>query len=359
VRDCCDIEIGMSKLHQQALERHPGGIAIELTTNCNLTCKMCNEWKRRKHDIAHDKVLSLLDEARALGATGFNTCGTEPFMRDDTPAILAYAERIGFEEICVVSNGILLHEGQILETLGKLRNLNIVISLDGPKDVHDELRGSGVYEKAVEALHELRNRGITCSISSVIMRQTLNRLTEIVDLAADLSIPVISMQPYQRETAGLDSDHGRFEFQTEDEESINKKLSQLMIYAEQKNVILYTAGIMKYVPPYLAQGIIHIPPGGCNVPSRLLIVDSSGECYPCFQIRNRMKHKSMGNVFQSPLIDIWHNNIHQELNMMALNSKCPRCLAACSDMDSYNSMNPKHFLTAMISRLMKPFMDRL
>ncbi len=349
----------MSNLHQRAFERHPGAIAVELATHCNLACKMCSEWKRREHNMDYDKVLALLDEARALGAESFNSCGTEPFMREDTPDILTYAERIGFKEICVVSNGILLTEGQRLDALEKLRNLNIVISLDGPQDVHDELRGRGVYTKAVEALQELRKRGITCSISSVIMRQTLDRLKEIVDLAVDLGIPVISMQPYQRETAGLESNHSRFEFGPGDKVIINKKLRQLMLYAEQQKVIVYTAPMMKYVPSYLTRGSIHVPPEGCFVPSRLFIVDSSGECYPCFQIRNRMKHKSMGNVFKKPLDEIWHNHIHRELTIMALDRKCPGCLASCSDVESYDVPAHERWLSGRMGHVIRRSVSKL
>jgi radical SAM protein with 4Fe4S-binding SPASM domain len=346
-------------LDKQALERPPGGIAIALTTHCNLACKMCSVWKQREEELAHDKILSLMEEALSLGATGFYTCGTEPFTREDTPEILAYAERIGFQEICVVSNGLLLNTGQRLETLERLRNLNIVISLDGPKDVHDGLRGKGVFTSAVEALRELRQRGITCSISSVIMRQTLDRLKEIVDLAVDLGIPVISMQPYQRETAGLDNDHSRFEFRPEEEGDVDKKLRQLMMYADRKKVIVYTAGMMKYVPAYLSKGIRHVPPRGCYVPSRLMIVESTGECYPCFQISNSMKQRSMGNVHEKSLDEIWHNDIHRELIMLALNRKCPGCLAGCGDVESYNALSQGSLLSERMRHIIRRLVNSL
>jgi len=328
-------------LHRQAFDRPPGDIAIELSTHCNLACKMCNVWKRREEELGHDKILSLMEEARALGATRFSACGTEPFTREDTPEILAHAERIGFQEICVISNGVLLNKGQRLESLEKLRKLNIVISLDGPVEVHDDLRGKGVYGKAVETLRELRRREITCSISSVIMRQTIDRLAEIIDLAADLGIQVISMQPYERETAGLDNNHCQFEFRPEEEAAVDKKLRRLMTYAGQKKVRVYTASMMKFVPAYLARGIRRIPPMGCFVPSRLMIVDSAGECSPCFQMRNSMKHKSMGNVREKTLEEIWHNDIHRELTTQALNRKCPGCLAGCSDVESFNALSQR------------------
>lgn len=239
-------------LQRMALERPLDGIAILLTMYCNLACRMCSYWKKREHGVNHDRALSLLNEARALGATRFLPCGAEIFMREDTIDIISYAERIGFQEISVVSNGSLLNDKQRLNRLEKLRTLCVTISLDGPKEVHDQLRGKGVYDKAVEILRELRNRGITTGISSVIMRQTLDRLSEIIDLAAELSIPVISMQPYERETSGLDRNHSVFEFRPEEEGTVRKKLKNLMRYARSKEIQLHTGNMMKYVPPYIS-----------------------------------------------------------------------------------------------------------
>ncbi len=337
--------------HQRALDRSLESFSVELTTHCNLSCKMCSEWKRHEPEIDTNKILSLMDEARTLGANRFGTCGTEPFMRKDTTDILTYAERIGFQDICTVSNGLLLNNKKILDKLEKLRTLIVVISLDGSKDVHDDIRGKGSFKRAVEALCELRQRGITCSISSIIMRQTLDHLKEIVDLAVDLKIPVISMQPYQRETAGLDRDHSTFEFRTEEEEIIRKKLKLLMRYAAKRKVLVYTASMMKYVPPYLTRGIRFIPPNGCHVPSKVLKVDSSGNCYPCEMIRKRMSQKSIGNVYEKSLEDLWHNQIHRELNLLALNRKCPSCIAACSDVESYNTLDNKFRPVKLITRM--------
>jgi MoaA/NifB/PqqE/SkfB family radical SAM enzyme len=338
-------------VHKQALDRSLKSFGVELTTHCNLSCKMCSEWKRREPEIDSGKILSLMDEARTFGAKDFGTFGTEPFMRKDTADILTYAERIGFQQMCVVSNGVLLNNTQILDKLEKLRTLIMVISLDGPKEVHDDLRGKGVFDKTVETLRELRKRGITTSISSVIMRQTLDHLTEIIDMAADLDIPVISMQPYERETSGLDKNHEEFEFRPDEERAVRKKLKLLMRYAAKRNIVVYTASMMKYVPPYLTRGIRFIPPNGCQVPSRVLKVDSSGNCYPCIMIKNRMKQKSIGNVYEKPLEDLWHNQIHRELNFLALNRKCPSCLAGCSDVESYNAMENKMWPLKLIARV--------
>ena len=347
-----NIQNNIRSRQRMALGRPLDEIAIFLTTYCNLACKMCSFWKKREYGVNHDKVLSLLDEARALGATRFISCGAEIFMREDIFDILSYAERIGFQEISIVSNGSLLNDKQRLEQLEKLRTLCVTISLDGPKEVHEELRGKGVFDKAVETLRELSNRGITVSISSVIMRQTLDRLTEIIDLAAELGIPVISMQPYEREAAGLDNNHNAFEFRPEEEGTVREKLKNLMRYARLKKIQLYTANMMKYVPPYLSRGIRSVPHGGCFVPSRLIVVDTSGNCYPCFMFRN-LSINSMGNIKEESLKKTWHNQIHKETIQLVLQKKCPGCLASCSDVDSYNLTAQRGRVSKLITRLGK------
>jgi len=339
--------------YRQAFERNLGTFALSLTSNCNLACKMCSIWNRREHGVAYDKAISLLNQARALGATRFIPCGGEIFIRRDTVSILAHAERIGFEQISIVSNGTLLHKSEKMNQLQNMKTLLITISLDGPREVHDDLRGNGVYDLAVETLRELKDRGITTSISSIIMRQTIDRLEAIVDLAADLGIPVISMQPYQRETAGLDNDHAAFEFRPEEERSLRIRLTKLLHYAKKKNIIVYTANMMDRVPEYLTRGITNIPYKGCFVPSRMLLVDTSGETYPCFLMQRALQEKSMGNVNDHSLDSIWHNDIHKELILLGLNRKCPRCLAACSDIESYDGMSRKSRLSEWIRHFIR------
>jgi MoaA/NifB/PqqE/SkfB family radical SAM enzyme len=351
---CIMISHGKRKMqdrHKEALESSLWAISIELSTYCNLACRMCSVWKRRKHGAKYEKVISLLDEARTLGATCFGPCGAEPFIREDLIDIMAYAESIGYQEINVVSNGLLLNDRQRMDKLEKLRNLILTISIDGPRDVHDELRGKGVYKEAVEVLRELRRRGITCGVSSVIMRQTLDRLNEIVDLAAEMGICTISMQPYSREFAGADNDHSVFEFRVGEEEMIMKKLENLMRYAKSKRVSIYTANMMEWVPRVLTRRARPIPPDGCFVPSKRLVVDVSGETSPCFMLKDALPARSMGNVNQMSLDGIWHNAIHRELTLLGLHRKCVGCLAACSDVESYNALAKRSRLAGLLARL--------
>jgi len=324
---------------------------LPLCLQCDVisAVKCSGVWGSHIKDIPYEKVLSLLDNAYELGARHFDPFGTELFVRNDMPDILAYAEQIGFREIYVVSNGLLLNRSSLLDLLSKLKSLVMIISIDGPKAIHDEPRGNGVYNRAVSSLRELICKGIKTSIASIIMRPTLNHLDKIVDLAADLNIPVISMQPYNRDLAGPDCDHLMFEFRIDEKKMLANKINNLLKYARQKNVI-YTENMLKYVAPYLAEGVNPFPTKDCQIPSKTLVVDIEGNTNPCFVIK-----RNMGNINETNLSSIWHSDIRKEFVTSALAKKCSRCLRACSDVDGYNSKGIKNskFFNVMDWRLVR------
>lgn len=324
------------------LERSPASIAIKLTERCNLQCIMCKHRRQAgSEDMPYKKVLSLLDEAYELGAWRFDPYGTELFTRDDMPDILAYADRIGFREIYVVSNGLLLNNPELLDKLAAIKSLVITVSIDGPKSIHDGLRGNGVYDRALLSLLELGQKGIKRSIASIIMRPTIDHLHKIVDLAVELKIPVISMQPFCRDLASPDCDYRMFEFVPDEDKIVAIKLNNLLKYARQKKIIIYTGTMIKHVSSYLTKGIIPFPPHGCHVPLKTMVVDIQGNSYPCFSIL-----KNMGNVNEMSLSSIWKSNIHRKFAISAIEKKCPGCLMACSDVESYNAGLINNFILA-------------
>jgi len=348
--------LSVSNIHRGLLPgSSPGSIAIELTSRCNLHCKMCRFWKRRDKDVPYEKVLSLLSEAYELGARRFDPWGTELFMRDDILDILAYADRIGYCFINIVSNGILLNRPALLDGLAQIRSLVISVSLDGPETIHDELRGPGVFKQAVSSLRELGHRKVARGIASIIMRPTINHLDKIIDLAADLKIGTVSLQPFNRDFLEPGSDETLFDFRPYEKKMISKKVKYLLKYAKRKKVIIYTENMMKYTASYLASGINPIPPRGCQVPLKTLVVDIAGNTHPCFAIS-----KNMGNVNEMNLSSIWHGDIRREFAISAIQRKCPGCLRPCSDVEGYNSgmMNNFRRATDMAAGRLTRYMER-
>ena len=71
----------------------------------------------------------------------FYLSGGEPFIRKDTVDIIEYISGKGMSVI-MNDNGTLLTEEK-LKRIARIKNLTINFSIDGPREVHDTIRGKG------------------------------------------------------------------------------------------------------------------------------------------------------------------------------------------------------------------------
>ena len=129
--------------------------------------------------------------------------------------------------------------------------------------------------------------------------------------------------------------HRPFVFPTEERDRITSLLIALLDKARLAGVRVYTEALFPDIAPYLFDGRRPIPDGGCNLPSRFLLIDGRGETYPCFFMRGQ----SMGNVICGVrLRDIWFGPVKAEMQARGLQGRCPGCLAGCSDVESFNAV---------------------
>ena len=78
----------------------------------------------------------------------------------------------------IITNGIL-----ILKFIHIFkRNDGIKVSIDGDRETHDRIRGKGSYDKAIEALENLREDGIRHSIGFMVCRKNFYCIDHIIEL---------------------------------------------------------------------------------------------------------------------------------------------------------------------------------
>ncbi|CAN5653725.1 hypothetical protein BH09MYX1_BH09MYX1_55260 [soil metagenome] len=307
-------------------------LAVELTVYCNLKCKMCSVWELKEHGVPFDLAKKMLKQARDLGAHMFTPCGAESFMRKDFLDLVEYAHEIGYRTQDIVTNGTMITEAN-LDRLAKCPSVFLHISIDGPKEIHDDLRGEGNYDKSIACARECVRRGIRVGLSCVLMRETIDRAFHIVDMAAEIGIAEVSFQPFQEEISGPEKDLKRFSLLRTPKDVLKKQLESLSAHAKKTGVTIFTESMFGVIPDYLSTGKRPIPPGGCFLPSKFLLVDFRGDIYPCFFMRS--DDDRMGNVYKDEITDIWHAPHHNRLQVLALAEQCPGCLAACSDVDGF------------------------
>lgn len=194
---------------------------LEVTRRCNLRCVMCQytEWfkttpapEQRAGELTTDEWRAVIEQVPRLGLITFT--GGEPLVRGDFLQLLERAcarSRTHF-----ITNGTLLTEAvarrcvELAPQKPGQRGLDFVgLSLDGPEDVHDRIRGlAGAFGKSTAGIHWLtefrRQAGKRCPMvhmTTVIQDANLEALAEMPRVAAAHGADVLNLA---LETRSLD-----------------------------------------------------------------------------------------------------------------------------------------------------------
>ena len=165
----------------------PDVLSINLSLRCNLTCSMCTTCYDSP-ELSLDEIKSILDQASVWGVEVFNPLGGEPFMRGDVEDILSYAVRRGFF-VSITTNGTLISErraGRI--ALIPSDRLHMNISLDGDRQSNDEIRGEGMWERAISGFQRIRhadeeagNTHRKILANTILHARNIDRFEQILD----------------------------------------------------------------------------------------------------------------------------------------------------------------------------------
>ena len=147
----------------------PPFMIISVTRSCNLRCAGCFVHAQGRPvgaQMTEAELRTVLGEARDLGVSMVALAGGEPLTR---PEILDVA--VDFPEIMflLITNGSLI-DGPVLDKLERLGNVIPVVSLEGFEGETDGRRGDGVYQQAVRAMEQMKERGLFFGTSVMITR---------------------------------------------------------------------------------------------------------------------------------------------------------------------------------------------
>jgi len=166
--------------------------SYNVTSRCNMKCSFCDWWKMNTPELPTKKALTAIDEVCSLGVPFFDLSGGEPLLRKDLSTLAKKASSHG----CLVSmntNGALLKSDRASEIADTFDV--VVVSIDGPKEVHDKMRGvAGTYDKAVEAIKLLKARGVRVGVNSVVTPWNIEILPQFIEELHSL-VDFVQVQP--------------------------------------------------------------------------------------------------------------------------------------------------------------------
>jgi MoaA/NifB/PqqE/SkfB family radical SAM enzyme/SAM-dependent methyltransferase len=165
---------------------------LHVSDRCNLACRHClvSSGPAGLEGLETDVLLKTIRQARELGADTFYFTGGEPLLREDLPQVLHEVTESCAATAVVLTNGVLL-EGELSDRLSAVPRdrLFFQISLDGSTAArNDALRSTGSFDGAVRGIQAARALGFDVTVATVVLRQNLDDLRAITDLAHNLGV---------------------------------------------------------------------------------------------------------------------------------------------------------------------------
>ncbi len=163
---------------------------IHTNNSCNLCCSHClvSSGPDGDRGLPTEKILDIIDQARALGTKRFYFTGGEPLVRKDIislcEAVLADAEA----ELAILTNGTLFHGPRYEELKGlDKERLRLQISLDGSyPGTNDPIRGVGSFQRIVAGIETAIQDRFHVTVTTAITQANADDVPQVTRLIARL-----------------------------------------------------------------------------------------------------------------------------------------------------------------------------
>ena len=187
-------------------EHIPPFLIASITSKCNLHCAGC--YSRCNHattdaepvsQLTSEEWLKIFDEADELGISFILLAGGEPMLRRD---IIEAAEKKQNILFPIFTNGTFIDE-KYFALFDKCRNLVPIMSIEGSKEITDNRRGKGIYDKLIANMEEVRKRGLIFGASVTVTTQNYKEVTsdEFLNSLSDRGCKAVIFVEYVPVTA--------------------------------------------------------------------------------------------------------------------------------------------------------------
>ncbi|MBR1686565.1 MAG: thioether cross-link-forming SCIFF peptide maturase [Clostridia bacterium] len=293
-------------------------LCLHVAHTCNLNCSYCFASQGRFHgeralmsfEVGKQALDFLMDHSGSRHNLEVDFFGGEPLMNFDVvKQLVAYARSVEKERgknfrFTLTTNGMLIDDDVI--DFANREMSNVVLSLDGRKEVHDRLRvdyaGNGSYDKIVPKFQKLvQARGN----AHYYMRGTFTHanpdFTKDVFHMADLGFTELSMEPVvcaPDDPAALTS---------EDIEIVKQEYEILAKDMLRRKKEGHPITFYHYMIDLEGGPCIYKRLSGCGSGTEYMAVTPWGDLYPCHQFVGDEAYK-LGNVWDG----VTNTNLREE-----------------------------------------------
>ncbi len=279
-------------------------IQWHLTENCNLSCRHCYQGEQVTDEMpladikraiaeAADMVTAWSEDYGVTFSRSINITGGEPLLRRDLFTILDDVRRQGFG-CYLLTNGTLV-TNDVAKALVELKIKGVQVSIEGPEEIHDSIRGKGSFTAAVSGVEHLVDAGISVTINVTLSSLNASFLKHIIALASHIGARRIGFSrlvPAGKGQFLLSRMLGPYEV---------KELYESVLPLEIRALEVVTGDPLAAQIKHLSNGDDgNTAISGCSAGVSGLTILPNGNVMPC-----RRLPLSLGNVRRDSLREIW------------------------------------------------------
>ena len=128
-------------------------------------------------ELTHEEAMDLCDQIADLGLKWVTLSGGEPLTRRDITDLVQRLSDRGVV-VNIITNGWLMTQ-ELAVQLKEKGIATVAISIDGTREIHDEVRKNGAFEHAQQAYGFLKAAGITTGAVTTITKKNIDNLSEL------------------------------------------------------------------------------------------------------------------------------------------------------------------------------------
>ena len=173
----------------------PYWLLAELTYRCPLHCAFCYNpinYDAVRKELSTAEWISVMQQARALGAVQLGFSGGEPLMRDDLEELVTEAHRLGFYTNLITS-GVGLTEPRIaaLKQAG-LDHIQLSFQ-DSTKELNDFLSSTKTFDLKKKVALLIKKYDYPIVLNCVLHRHNLPHVDKIIEMALELEAEYLEL----------------------------------------------------------------------------------------------------------------------------------------------------------------------
>jgi MoaA/NifB/PqqE/SkfB family radical SAM enzyme len=311
----------------------PTHALLFMTYRCTNRCKMCTIWKRgkninKKEELTLDDWKKCIDKLCNENIKVIEIFGGDSLLRKDvTIPLIKYIKKKNENIIVDLPTNSNLLDKKTAQDLVKAGLDRLYISLDGPTEIHDKIRGSGgTFNNVQKALLYLtkakkdlgKNKPfiiINCTISS----SNVNNFEQIIPSVEKLGVDGIEFE-YVGEFKEKNIQNtningikptpfyitlGASNLLNKDQAYLLKeKIKNINNSAKKSKIFINTKHIDTLTVENLVNGTV--PNKRCYISRYIVTIDPFGNLLGCFHFNNYI----FGNIMDNPFSSGWNNKKH-------------------------------------------------